>query len=301
MKILIVGSKGFIGSHLMRYMQDTTHEEIWGCDVFTDYTEKNYFLIDTLSPSYFPVFQNTNFDVCINCAGAASVPDSLLHPERDYELNVHLVFKLLDAIRQQNKSCKFINISSAAVYGNPVSLPVKEDHGFNPLSPYGMHKLYSEQLCTEFVRHFGLQACSLRVFSAFGPGLRKQIFWDMFLKSRKSKRVELFGTGEETRDYVFISDIVGAIEVVIHAAEFKAECYNVGLGQSHSLREIATLFFGYLNWNGELLFSGRKRPGDPDYWKADISKLKNLGFIPKVTIDEGIKKYAEWVSNIRLD
>lgn len=301
MKILIVGSKGFIGSHLMRYMQVAVYAEVWGCDVFTDYTEENYFLIDTLSPTYFPLFQNTNFDVCINCAGAASVPDSLLHPERDYELNVHLVFKLLDAIRQQSKSCKFINISSAAVYGNPVTLPVREDHRFDPLSPYGMHKLYSEQLCSEFVRHFGVQACSLRIFSAFGPGLKKQIFWDIFLKSRKGQCVELFGTGEETRDYVFISDIVSAIEVVIHAAKFKGECYNVGSGQSHSLQEIATLFFGYLNWNGELLFSGRKRAGDPDYWAADISKLKNLGFIPKVMIDEGIKKYAEWVSGIRLD
>ncbi|MBL0742457.1 NAD-dependent epimerase/dehydratase family protein [Chryseolinea lacunae] len=299
MKILIIGSKGFIGSHALHFF--STRHETWGCDVFTDYNEENFFLIDTLSPSYHSLFQKTDFDVCINCAGAASVPDSLKHPERDYELNTHLVFKLLNSIRQFSPSCKFINISSAAVYGNPKALPIVETQSPAPVSPYGMHKLYAEQLCDEFARHFKVHACSLRVFSAYGPGLRKQIFWDLFLKARKSNRVELFGTGEETRDYIYVSDIVSTLNTLVHHAPCDGESYNVASGKSYTLKEIASHFYTCLGWDGTLTFSGQKRAGDPDFWEADISKLKGLGFVPQVTIEEGIKKYAEWVSSVPLD
>src|SRR5687767_13905967 len=124
MNLLVVGSKGFIGSHCVTHFGKNF--TVWSCDVFTDYNEKNFFIIDTLAPGYHRIFQEIKFDVCINCAGAASVPASLVSPERDFELNTHLVFKLLDAIRLYSPQCKFVNISSAAVYGNPVTLPVSE-------------------------------------------------------------------------------------------------------------------------------------------------------------------------------
>jgi dTDP-glucose 4,6-dehydratase/UDP-glucose 4-epimerase len=297
-KILIIGSKGFIGAHCFHFFE--SKYETWGCDVFTDYNEKNFFLIDTLNPSYHSLFQNNNFDVCINCAGAASVPDSLKHPERDYELNVHLVYRLLNAIRLYSPDCKFINISSAAVYGNPQTLPVREDHLLNPVSPYGLHKVYAEQICKEFTTHFALKACSIRIFSAYGPGLKKQIFWDLFMKS-KNDRINLFGSGNETRDYIYVSDIVNAVDCIIMNASFDGECFNLGYGKQYALKEVSRCFFDFLHWNGELTFSGEKRLGDPDYWEADITKLKNIGFRPAVSITEGLKKYAEWVKGIPLD
>src|SRR5580765_2711226 len=118
MKILVVGCKGFIGSHLFNNSKDNF--DIWGCDVFTDYNETKFFLITTPSSDFKAIFENHKFDLCINASGAASVPDSLINPGRDFELNVHNVFLLLEAIRIHNPTCKFINISSAAVYGNPV-------------------------------------------------------------------------------------------------------------------------------------------------------------------------------------
>jgi UDP-glucose 4-epimerase len=292
MKILIVGSKGFIGSHLYDHLV-LTHD-VFGCDVYTNYNEKNFFLIDSSNADYRSIFRN-DFDICINCSGAASVPDSIKNPSRDYELNVHNVFLVLESIRVNNPQCKFINISSAAVYGNPKSFPVSEGHPTEPLSPYGFHKLQAEQLCKEYFQFFGIKTSSLRIFSAYGPGLKKQIFWDLHVKSKHSPVIELFGTGNETRDFIFIDDIVAAVEAIINNGSFNADIYNVGSGSPSRIQTIAQLLLKQLKWKGSIEFSGSKRQGDPDFWQADISKLSALGFHPEISIDEGIKKYAAWL------
>jgi UDP-glucose 4-epimerase len=164
MKILIIGSKGFIGQYLISYFSGIGNE-VWGADVVTDYvnTEK-YFLIDASNSDFSSVFQKIVYDLCINCSGAASVPESLNNPIRDYYLNTVNVFKMLEAIKNFQPDCRFINLSSAAVYGNPKQLPVKEDSITNPLSPYGAHKLQSEQICKEFHDFYNINTCSLRIF-----------------------------------------------------------------------------------------------------------------------------------------
>ncbi len=296
MKILIVGSKGFIGAHCLRFFSD--EHETWGCDVFTDYNEKNYFLLDTFSSSYHTIFEEKFFDVCINCAGAASVPDSLTNPERDYELNTHLVFKLLNSIRQYSPDCKFLTISSAAVYGNPEKLPVDEGQNLNPISPYGFHKMYAEKIVKEFAVFFNIKSCCVRIFSAYGSGLRKQLFWDLYQRSQGVKEVQLVGTGEETRDYIFISDIVNAFQCILDEAPFKGECYNVGSGVQHSVKYVSGSFFKSMGLDVHTIFSGNKRTGDPDYWQADIAKLSRLGFEPHVSIDEGLNIYTAWLKSL---
>ena len=183
MNILVIGSKGFIGSHMLQYFKEKEHM-VFGCDVVVDYTQENYFLIDAVNANFKEIFDSNTFDVCINCSGAASVPDSIIHPMRDFELNVNNVFKLLDAIRKQQPSCKFINLSSAAVYGNPAVLPVKEDAALLPVSPYGLHKQMAESVLREFYTQFNISTLSLRIFSVYGPGLQKQLFWDLYRKMK---------------------------------------------------------------------------------------------------------------------
>ena len=117
MKILIIGSKGFIGSHLVRYFDK--QNEVWQCDVVTDYTTPRYMQIDASNSDFNSVFEEHSYDVCVNCSGAASVPDSLKHPYRDFLLNTANVYAILNAIHTNCPACKFINLSSAAVYGNP--------------------------------------------------------------------------------------------------------------------------------------------------------------------------------------
>ncbi len=293
-KTVVIGSKGFIGSHLKKYLE-ANGSEVWGADVVADYAESDrYFLIDASNSDYKTVFENRRFDLCVNCSGAASVPDSLQKPLRDYHLNTVNVFKILEAIRTNSPGCRFINLSSAAVYGNPESLPVQEGMKYNPMSPYGFHKMMSEQVCEEYHRFFGLKTCSLRIFSAFGEGLKKQLFWDLYQKAKAGGKVSLFGSGRESRDFIYIRDLVRAIEAVAGHADFEGEAINIANGQEVYIEECVRTFYEQFDEKVNYAFSGKAREGDPDNWVADISRLKNMGYTQKYSLEEGLKNYYRW-------
>lgn len=295
MNILVIGSKGFIGSHTLEYLSHKAECQCWGCDVVVDYIDQRYFLVDMANSDYHEIFNSVPFDYCINCSGAASVQGSITHPHRDFILNTANVFKILEAIRRDNPSCRFLNISSAAVYGNPPKLPVPESQPPSPLSPYGLHKHQAEEICREFNEHFGLGTCSARIFSAYGPGLKKQVFWDVYHKSKNNHSISLAGTGNETRDYIFIHDLVQAIYCIIEHAAFKGEQINVANGIGTTTREAVSTLLKIISWNGELIFDGQQRMGDPLYWKADISTLLSFGYRSQYTLEEGLTQYVEWL------
>ena len=298
MNILIIGSKGFIGSHCVKYF--SKKHNVWECDVVTDYVNQNYFLVDATNADYNEIFQLQEFDVCINCSGASSVPDSIKKPQRDFMLNTVSVYKQLDSIRRFNPSCRFINFSSAAVYGNPENLPVTESHKLNPISPYGIHKKMSEDICKLFFEHFNIGTCSIRIFSAYGEGLKKQLFWDLYNKSISSNKIKLLGTGNESRDFIHISDLTEAISCIIKNGKFNSEIINVASGLEYEIKDVVKIFFSYLN-KEKYEFLGIKRKGDPSNWKADISKLKSYGFQPKLDIKTGLNRYVKWLQTKKLD
>ena len=301
MKILIIGSRGFIGHHLFNYFSEKGNE-VWGTDVVDDYINKErYFLIDASNSDYSSVFQSAEYDLCINCSGAANVPESLKNPLRDYYLNTVNVFKILEAIRKFQPACKFINLSSAAVYGNPKQMPVKEDARPDPLSPYGFHKLQAEQICKEFYDFYDIRTCSLRIFSVYGPGLKKQLFWDLYNKAKKGVPFSLFGTGNESRDFIYILDLVKAIELVAGLSAFNADVINVANGKEIMIKNIVSFFFGLFDHEIRYSFSGETREGDPVNWVADISKLISYGYRPSFTIENGLEKYYEWVTINKFD
>ena len=300
-KFLIIGSKGFIGVHLKTYLEVMGHE-VWGADVIVDYVNtERYFLVDASNPGFHEVFENESYDICINCSGAADVADSLKHPLRDYQLNTTVVFKLLEAIRVYQPECKFINLSSAAVYGNPISLPVKENSSLAPISPYGYHKLMSERICEEYHRFFGLHTCSLRIFSAYGEGLRKQLFWDLFQKTKNNEKIILFGTGNESRDFIYIGDLVQAILNVALYAKYKGQSINVANGEEISIKDCVREFYDLFERPINYRFSGQVRKGDPNNWVADISLLKDLGYKQKYSLKDGLKNYYKWLTEIDID
>ena len=294
MKILVIGSKGFIGSHATAFFGNKGNE-VWGCDVVVDYTSEKYILIDATNADFHTVFQEQQFDVCINCSGAASVPDSLKHPLRDYTLNTLNVYKLLDAIRQYQSMCKFINLSSAAVYGNPSVLPIAETSDLHPLSPYGLHKLQAEQICKEFYTYYNIPTCSLRIFSAYGEGLKKQLFWDLAKKAKQGEAFTLFGTGRESRDFIHVSDLINAIDLVISKGNFNGGAINVANGQEILIENAVSLFYELWGKKIKYTFSGEERKGDPNNWVADISIIKSMGYESKTPIREGLRKYHEWL------
>lgn len=299
MKILIIGSKGFIGSHCLNYFTNAGHE-VFGCDVAVDYTAQNYFLVDATNSDFKDLFAQQTFEVCINCSGAANVQDSLKNPQRDFQLNTVNVFFMLSAIKDLNSHCKFLNLSSAAVYGHPTTLPVNENQSLNPISPYGFHKKYAEEICLQFYSQFNVNTCSLRIFSAYGPGLKKQLFYDLYQKIKQADSIELFGTGNESRDFIYIDDLVIAIEKTINRASFNGECINVASGKEVTIQEVSSLFIEVLNRDKTITFNQKEKPGDPKNWVADISVLKSFGFVPKVNLKEGLNNYIEWIKKEKL-
>ncbi|SHL54309.1 NAD-dependent epimerase/dehydratase family protein [Flavobacterium xanthum] len=293
MKMLIIGSKGFIGSHCVDYFKSQGHQ-IWEVDV-NESQEDNCYVIDRHNSDFSLPFQEHQFDVCINASGSAHVGFSFENPSKDFELNVINVQKILVAIRDYNINCKFINFSSAAVYGNPQTLPISEDSVCKPLSPYGFHKLQSELLLTEYHKFFGLNTCSLRVFSAYGPRLKKQLFWDLSQKSLKSNVISLFGTGNETRDFIYINDLVQIIDLVIQHSTFQGSIYNVASNVETTIIEAAKVFINAFSPDKEVVFNGEVKVGDPNNWLADMEILKKYGFEPQFNLHLGLKKYAEWL------
>jgi UDP-glucose 4-epimerase len=298
MKILIVGSKGFIGGHLATFLKSRLDIVVYECDVMVDYEKENYFLIDATNADYQNIFQNNTFDICVNCSGAASVPDSIKNPLRDFTLNTYNVVKMLEAIRVNQPGCKFINLSSAAVYGNPEQLPVLENLHLNPISPYGIHKMQAEQVCRTYSSFYNIPTCSLRIFSAYGNGLKKQLFWDLFQKAKKGKEIELFGTGQETRDFIHVDDVSNAIFCCLQKAEFKGEAINVANGEETSISSAVKTFYSFFPKEKKVRFNGQVKKGDPLNWRADISQLKEMGYAQSVDLHDGLSNYFLWISRL---
>ncbi len=296
MKILIVGSRGFLGRNISKYFECKC-DDIFSCDYLDMRNQEKYFRINPFNSDYNEIFEKNQFDLVINCAGSANVGASLEDPFFDFDLNVNVVSKILGAIYRTNPNTKFINISSAAVYGNPQNLPVKIEYAENakPISPYGVHKRISEILLKFYHNSFGIPTCSLRIFSAYGNGQKKLLMWDLFQKFTDDSidKVELFGTGNETRDFIHIYDIVKQVQLVIDNADFKGEAINIGNGLETHIEEIAQIFRECLNSDKKIQFNNILREGDPLNWCAEINDLIKWGYSQEVDLKSGIESYIK--------
>jgi dTDP-glucose 4,6-dehydratase/UDP-glucose 4-epimerase len=299
MRLLIIGANGFIGNAAIQYFSECY--EIYGCDIsaHSSLRTNHFWQIDSLNPDFNSIFRNTSFDYCLNASGAANVGFSFTDPLSDFRLNVGNVAAMLDSIRQFNPECRFLNISSAAVYGNPNYLPIDEQHAIAPLSPYGWHKYQSELLCREHASLYKQATRSIRVFSAYGPGLRKQLFWDMHQKLLRRKAVYLYGTGNESRDFVYIADLLQAIELVFLHASFDGGVINVANGEEITIRRAAETFYQCCKPGQSIRFSGEERTGDPVNWRAEVALLKALGYKRCYTFEQGIEQYVKWLQDTK--
>jgi UDP-glucose 4-epimerase len=232
--------------------------------------------------------------VVVQAAGAADVSASMREPFADFQASVPGTAFLLDCIRKHAPSARFVYLSSAAVYGNPETMPVLESFPPQPLSPYGWHKLAAEMLCREYAGIFGVKTVILRLFSAYGPGLRRQVIWDICYKLRHSNQVTLHGTGGETRDFLHVDDIARALAVVATSDLESGVSLNLASGSSIEIGALADLLRKRLSPHAAISFSGQCLPGYPSRWSADVSKLSALGFAPQVKIGHGLDGYVEW-------
>lgn len=296
MKILVLGSEGFIGNHCVAHFVRNGCD-VTGVDLFEQPSQSyRYVKVSRLSPELDDLFGQFVFDAVVNAAGSGNVPYSMSHPLLDFEANSLDTIRVLDAIRKHQSGSKYVHLSSAAVYGNPRKLPISEVDALNPLSPYGWHKLIAEQVCSEYTSVFGLRTAIVRPFSVYGPGLKKQLFWDVYQKAKQSDTVSLLGTGQESRDYVFISDLIAAIDCVIAQSPMRADAYNVAFGNQITIQNAVTAFLSALGMRKSLFFNDQLRSGDPVNWRADVSKLRSIGFNAQVPLTEGLKEVASWIS-----
>ncbi|GHV91885.1 NAD-dependent epimerase [Spirochaetia bacterium] len=295
MKILIIGSTGFIGSNLIKYLSNKSHI-VYGADIIPNvYNKKNYIVLDEKNETFVKLFEKNKYDVCINCTGSASVPNSYKDLISDFTLNTFNVLKQLEAIKQLNPECKYINLSSAAVYGNPVRLPIPENTPLYPISPYGYHKKMAEDILAEYHNIYNIKTCSLRIFSAYGEGLKKQILFDLSKKIKEDDKIFVYGTGEETRDFIHVYDICNAIDRIIFNAQFNNDIINIANGKRIKIIDIVMLLCDYWKSKKNIVFSGEIRQGDPANWEADISKLVSLDYKQTIEIKAGIEKYVSWL------
>ena len=296
--VLITGVGGFIGRYVARHFI----EQGWAVIGTDNSPPENaplanltaYRRLQLPAPELDNLLQEYAPQICIHCAGRASVGLSVTDPTADFYSNTLLTLEMLNALRLNAPKCRFIFLSSAAVYGNPQSLPISEEQPTQPLSPYGFHKLQGEQLCLEFAKIYGLPTASVRIFSAYGPGLRRQVMWDICQKAIVQNSVNLQGTGRESRDFIHALDIARALLLIATKAPMEGEAYNLATGEEVTIDTLASHILTSLEYPNPLHFDGIIPVGNPLNWQADISKLRALGFSPTVSLDRGVKTFTNW-------
>ena len=283
MNILIIGQNGFIGSHIAAYFNSNEACKLYAIDWSAGCLSQ----IEAIS-------SNVNINVVINATGSADVAKSVKFPAVDFEANVMFHFKLMDIFK--HSQCRYIYFSSAAVYGNPQKMPIAETDAINPVSPYGWHKYYGELMCKEFASLYTIQTASLRLFSVFGPGQKKMLFYDLYNKcNMASPSVELQGSGNDSRDFIYVKDVVLAVEKIITAAPMHGECYNIGSGIEIQIKDAAAEFVSLAAPDKKINFNGHSIPGYPSNWKADMSLMQELGFKAQTGFGPGLNETIQWL------
>jgi UDP-glucose 4-epimerase len=299
--VLITGVSGFIGRAVARHFTQQQHK-VYGIDRIPAENApledlQEYGEIELPNPRLTQLLADWQPDALIHCAGRASVPEAMQDPGTDFWDGPVLTFELLEMLRKNRPACTFILLSSAAVYGDPPRLPISEALPIQPLSAYGYHKWQSETLCAEFASVFGLHTASARVFSAYGPGLRRQVMWDVVHKALTQSEVRLQGTGEESRDFIHMQDIARGLEIILSNAPACGEAFNLASGTETRIADLAQLILQKLNQASRLVFSGELPPGTPKNWRADIQNITRLGFRPQIALDEGVSNFVAWCRN----
>lgn len=302
-KILVTGANGFIGRNCMQYFHERGYEvhgidrsasNLWGMTIQE---------VDLLKDDLGKYLNTIAPDVIIHCAGCADVGKSILDPYGDFNGNTVALHKMLFSMKECGlKTTRFIYLSSAAVYGQPESLPISEESNLKPLSPYALHKRMGEDICKYFVENYLFDIKVVRIFSAYGPGLCKQIFWDMNRKVETTGKLDMWGTGEESRDYIYIDDIMQAFFLLIRDKKQKEIIYNVGNGEEIHIKYVAQVFAEVKGVEvKKIKFNGKIREGDPINWRADISRLEKIGYKQQVKFEDGVRKYVDWCNQLKCE
>ena len=217
-------------------------------------------------------------------------------PFEEMRVNAEGSVNLLKCVMDFNPSAEIVFASSAAVYGEPKYTPVDEKHPTDPVSPYGISKLSGEKYLLAYFKEFGIKSCVGRIFNTYGPRQSRYVIHDLIQKLSVNKdQLEILGTGTIIRDYAYVSDTVDALMLIAEKGK-RGEIYNIAGGNPISIEHLANLILQELHLaeKTKVTYTGVSWKGDITKMIANITKIKQIGYQPRVNLELGIKKTVDW-------
>jgi UDP-glucose 4-epimerase len=303
---LITGARGFVGRHLARALNQQGYKVCgMGHGAWTELERAtwgvDYWLNGEVSMRNLDIvqFDMDKPDVVFHLAGGSSVGPSLFAPEEDFRRSVLSAAELLEWARLAAPDVRLVLASSAAVYGAGHTQAIHEADALAPYSPYGYHKRIAEELFESYGKNFGLHVAIARLFSVYGPELRKQLLWDACGRLvNDPNRLSLGGSGNEVRDWFHISDAVALLQMAALHACHDGFIVNGGTGISITVRQVAEQLCAAWGMATQVEFSGKSRRGDPQYLVANVARATSLGFVPKMSWQDGMADYVAWFKRV---
>ena len=307
---IVTGVAGFIGSNLAETILKQG-DRIIGVDQVNDYYNVNQKKANIAQLQQYDNFkfieddiQNLDWQelfkdvkVIYHQAAQAGVRASWGNSFRHYtERNINATQVILEAAKDADSLKRFVYASTSSVYGNAETMPTPETIPPQPVSPYGITKLAAERMCWLYHQNFNVPVTALRYFTVYGPRQRPDMAFHKFFKAAiKDEAISIYGDGQQTRDFTFISDAVAANLAAAVVPEAIGEIFNIGGGSRAVLMDVLATMEQVIGKPIKKEYVAKAR-GDARHTSADISKAKKiLGFSPQVSLAEGLAKEWEWV------
>ncbi|MDJ0635716.1 MAG: GDP-mannose 4,6-dehydratase [Xenococcaceae cyanobacterium MO_188.B29] len=307
---IVTGIGGFIGSHLAESLLKKGYSVI-GIDQFNDYYNPSFKRKNAEHLLQYPAFKLIEEDiqalnwhellkdveVVYHQAAQAGVRASWGEGFRNYtERNINATQIMLEAAKETPSLKRFVFASTSSVYGNAETMPTPETICPQPVSPYGITKLAAERMCWLYLQNFGVPVTALRYFTVYGPRQRPDMAFHKFFKAAIiDEPISIYGDGQQTRDFTFVSDIVAANLLAGEVPEAIGEVFNIGGGCRVVLADVLTTMEKIMGKPLQKNYIDRAR-GDARHTSADISKAKKiLGYKPEVSLAEGLAQEWLWI------
>ncbi len=305
MKIVITGGAGFIGSNLARLLVANSYKvrifdnlSTGKIDNLKEVIEDIEFVLGDIADTNMLKKVLKGIDYVVHLAAITSVQRSLEEPDLTYKVNFEGTKQLLE-FSEKFSVKKFIFASSCAIYGNPRILPISEDHEPSPLSPYAESKLSGEKICIEHLKR-GLDIVILRFFNVYGPKQDSNSPYSDVI-SRFIKRILngeppiIYGDGDQTRDFVYVDDVLSVIEKTLLSKKTENRIFNIGSGKRYSVNQIFRILKELSGFEGEPEYKEARR-GEIRHTIANISRAeKEIDWKPRISIEEGLKRTFEYM------
>jgi len=306
MKVLVTGGLGFIGSNFIRYLLERYSSiEIINVDAMKygsnplnlkdiEDDEKYKFIKGDICDYELISKLVKDVDVIVNFAAESHVDRSIANPYSFLQSNVVGVFVILEAIRKKNREVKFIQISTDEVYGDILKGSFKEEDRLKPSSPYSASKAAADMFVLAYSRTYGIHAVITRCTNNYGPyQFPEKLIPKTIIRASMNLKIPIYGTGKNIRDWIYVLDHCEAIDLVIKEGE-TGEIYNISSREEKTNLEVVKTILSIMGKDESLIEFVEDRPGHDLRYSLDSSKIRELGWKPKHSFKEGIRKTVEW-------